>query len=399
MGSTDFTFLASSFGICTMSVSRGFDKNLLAMPDSVDASARLIIDLKALAANYDALCKATNASVAGVVKANAYGLGLHVVAKVLDTLGCKTFFTAFAGEGAALRAVLPAAEIYVLSPLIEHDISLLMEHSLKPCLFDIDEIRQFIGRSEAQGQSPRAALHVDTGINRLGLDRNGLNTFCDSAAKGKLEVDLLMSHLACADEPDAALNRLQLERFQGIRRRFPNTRASLANSAGIFLGRDYHFDLVRPGIALFGHDPHYRVTSARVQPVATLQARLGQVKTVSAGDCIGYGATVRCDESKRIGVVLAGYADGIPRRLSDPVDGVTQAVGIAGHRAPLFGRVSMDLLTIDLSGFVGDTISPGDRVEIFGRNVPIEEVAEQTGTIPYELLTQIGSRVLRTYTE
>ena len=382
-----------------MSASYGSCKDSLPVLESVDASARLIIDLKALAANYGTLSKATNAGVAGVVKANAYGLGLRVVAKVLDELGCKTFFTAFAGEGAALRSMLPAAEIYVLSPLIEHDINLLMEHNLKPCLFDIDEIRQFIGQTEAQGKSPRAALHVDTGINRLGLDHNGLSTFYDSDEMARLEVDLLMSHLACADDPDAEMNRLQLARFQAIRLKFPNTRASLANSAGIFLGKNYHFDLVRPGIALFGHDPHYRLASARVRPVATFEARLGQIKTVSAGECIGYGTTTRCKDPTRIGVMLAGYADGIPRALSDPKNGIKPTVSVAGHRVPLVGRLSMDFTTIDLSGFPGDTIASGDYVEIFGHHVRIEEVAEQIGTIPYELLTRVGSRVMRVYEE
>ena len=239
-----------------------------------------------------------------------------------------------------------------------------------------------------------AALHVETGIHRLGLAGEAIEALLgDQARRSRLDVTLLMSHLACADEPSSPVNRRQLERFRAIRNAFPDARASLANSAGTFLGSDYHFDLVRPGIALYGHDPHYKYTAPRVRPVAALEARLGQIATVEPGESVGYGAVATCDVARKVGVVLAGYADGIPRSLYQP--GRPVDVAVAGYRAPLFGTVSMDMVTIDLSDLPEDAIRVGDWVEIFGPNIPIERIAEQAGTIPYEILTGIGPRVER----
>ena len=204
-----------------------------------------------------------------------------------------------------------------------------------------------------------------------------------------------MSHLACADEPSASLNRRQLDRFRALRGVFPDARASLANSAGTFLGSDYHFDLVRPGIALYGHDPHYAHTTPRVRPVATLEARIGQIATVDPGESVGYGAVVTCDVARRIGVVLVGYADGIPRALYRR--GRRFEVAVAGYRAPLFGTVSMDMITIDLSDVPEGAAQVGAWVEVFGPNAPIERVSEQSGTIPNDILTGIGPRVERVY--
>ena len=364
---------------------------------STGSNARLVVDLEALTSNYACLQRVTGARVGAVVKADAYGLGLPAVSGALRRSGCELYFTALASEGAALRSILPDVDIFVFSPLIKKDIELLLANDLLPCLYAFDEIRQFITRSKAAGKNPRAALHVETGINRLGLDREGLDAFRSDGLGGELQIELLMSHLACADEPDSPLNRRQLERFVAIKNLFPGVPASLANSAGTFLGTDYHFDVVRPGIALFGHDPHSPIRTPRVEPVATLKAFLGQVKTVPAGESVGYGATASCDAATRVGTVLAGYADGIPRNLADNHDGRMSMVSIAGRRVPLFGRVSMDLTTVDLSGLGADEPRPGEAVEFFGRNLPIEEIASAAGTIPYELLTRTGARVTRSY--
>ena len=231
-------------------------------------------------------------------------------------------------------------------------------------------------------------------IHRLGLEPDAFAALlADDALRSRLDVALLMSHLACADEPAAPANRRQLERFRAVRGAFPGARASFANSAGTLLGPEYHFDLVRPGIALYGHDPHYLHTAPRVRPVAALEARLGQIATVEPGESVGYGGAATCDVARRVGVVLAGYADGIPRSLYRP-DRQFEVL-VAGYRAPLFGTVSMDMITIDLSGVPEDAVEVGAWVEIFGTNAPIERVAEQTGTIPYEVLTGIGPRVRR----
>ena len=360
------------------------------------AAARLVVDLAALAGNYRTIASSTAAEVAGVVKANGYGLGALAVARALHAAGCRTFFTAFTSEAVELRRILGDAEIFVLMPLVGDEAHILLEHRLIPCLFDSDGIDRWTGSAAARGGPARAALHVETGIHRLGLGGEELDTlFGDDARRSRLDVTLLMSHLARADEPSAPSNRRQLRRFRAIREMFPDARASFANSAATFLGADYHFDLVRPGIALYGHDPHYLHTTPRVQPVATLEARLGQIATVEPGESVGYGGAATCDVARRIGVVLAGYADGIPRSLYQ--SGRRFEVVVAGYRAPLFGTVSMDMITVDLSGVPEDAVEVGAWVEIFGRNAPIERVAEQTGTIPYEVLTGIGSRVQRVY--
>ena len=359
-------------------------------------AARVLVDLAALAGNYRAIGSATAAEVAGVVKADGYGLGVSGVARALYEAGCRTFFTAFGHEAVELRRMLDDVEIFVLMPRVGGEAHLLHEHRLIPCLFDLDGVDRWIGSAAAHGTPGRAALHVETGIHRLGLGREELDTLLgDRSRRSRLDVALLMSHLACADEPSAPANRRQLDRFRAVRGAFPAARASLANSAGTFLGSDYHFDLVRPGIALYGHDPHYAHITPRVRPVATLEARLGQIATVEPGESVGYGGVATCDTARRIGVVLAGYADGIPRALYRP--GRRFEVVIAGYRAPLFGTVSMDMVTIDLSSVPEDAVGVGAWVEIFGPNAPIERVAEQAGTIPYEILTGIGPRVERVH--
>ena len=360
------------------------------------AAARLVVDLPALAGNWRAIASATAAETAGVVKANGYGLGVSRVARALHAAGCRTFFTAFTREAVELRRVLRDVDIFVLMPLVGEEAGDLHEHRLVPCLFDMDGVDRWIGSAGAHGAPMPAALHAETGIHRLGLDPETFAALAaDETRRSRLDVTLLMGHLACADEPPAPANRRQLDRFRALRDAFPGARASFANSAGTFLDPEYHFDLVRPGIALYGHDPHYLRTAPRVRPVAAFEARLGQIATVEPGESVGYGGVATCDVTRRIGVVLAGYADGVPRSLYRP-DRRFEVV-VAGHRVPLFGTVSMDMITIDLSDVPADAVEVGARVEIFGPNAPIERVAEQAGTIPYEILTGIGPRVERIY--
>ena len=372
------------------------DTDTTGRPGEGAAVARLVVDLEALAGNYRTLAASATAEVSGVVKANGYGLGATNVARALYASGCRTFFTAFSREAVEVRRVLDDVEIFVLMPDVATDAHVMHGHRLIPCLFDLAGIDRWIASASAHGRPARAALHVETGIHRLGLCGEELDALLtgDTRQSG-LEVALLMSHLACADEPSAPVNRRQLERFRAIRDAFPGVRASLANSAATLLGTEYHFDLVRPGIALYGHDPHHLHAEPRVRPVATLEARIGQIATVEPGESVGYGAVATCEVARRIGVVLAGYADGIPRLLYQPRRRFE--VVVAGHRVPLFGTVSMDMITIDLSGVPDDAVEVGAQVEIFGPNAPIERVAEQTGTIPYEILTGIGPRVERVY--
>ncbi len=367
------------------------------MSDPIPSNPQLIVDLGALKRNYRTLQTFVQSEVGAVVKADAYGLGMKPIVEALAGEGCRTFFAAYASEGAQIRAIAPDVEIFIFAPFVEIDAEVLFDNALKPCLYDINQARAFVASAEERGRVPQAALHVETGINRLGMSRRAVEAFLSDPSLKAVQIDLLMGHLACADDPESAQNESQLEAFRFFHRLLPGIRASLANSAGVFLGPLYHFDLVRPGIALYGHDPHFERVEPRVEPVATLQARVGQIKTVEPGQSIGYGATVTCTAPTRVGVVLAGYADGIMRRLGNDGPEGPQTVAINGRRAPIFGRVSMDLITVDLSGFAPDEVTPGARVEIFGREVRVEELARRARTIPYEIFTQIGSRVPRVY--
>ncbi len=409
----------------------------MAFPPAMKPPARLIVDLAALSENYRTICTLAEggskpSQVAAVVKADAYGLGMPAVARSLFAAGCRSFFTAFSHEGLALRQTLgDGVEIFVLIPTlgfskaagesaatppiasdpargsdlgiargIDSEIDRMRRHRLIPCLFDLAGIDRWIeGTKEAKAP---VALHVETGINRLGLAPEDLASLLqDPLRRNRLDIVLSMSHLANADDPADPANQEQGRRFRALLRDFPGIRASLANSAGAFLGPEYHFDLLRPGIALYGHDPHGLLghgpsgIAPRLRPVATLQAQLGQVREVPAGGRIGYGGKARCHGARRVGVVLAGYADGIPRSLYRS-EGAAEA-SIDGHRIPFFGAVSMDMTTLDLSDVPASSARPGAWVDFFGVDPPIEEVAERAGTIPYEILAGIGPRVERVY--
>ena len=368
-------------------------------PHPTPVANRLVVDLGALRDNFHALAaRAAAAECAGVVKANAYGLGLEPVARTLARAGARTFFTAFTAEAASLRALLPDARIFVLSPHLEDDAATLVREGLVPCLYDRAGVAAWSALGAARGAPVPAAIHVETGINRLGMSEAEARALGrEWRPDGWLDLRLVMSHLASADDPKAPANRIQLERFRALRSLFPRVPASLANSAGLLLGPDYHFGLLRPGISLFGHDPHYRVTEPRVRPVATFEARLAQVKRLRAGETIGYGETFTCPRALRAGVVLAGYADGLPRRVSSTAGQSPLRLALGRHRVPVLGRVSMDMTVVDLSGIPEEDAPPGTMVAVFGSRVSIESVSERAGTIPNEILTGIGRRVPRVY--
>ena len=365
----------------------------------IPVANRLVVDLGALRNNFRSLAsRGAAAECAAVVKADAYGLGLEPVVRTLDRAGARTFFTAFTGEAACLRTLLPDAGIFVLSPSLESDAAALLRENLVPCLYDRAGVAAWSALGAARGAPVPAAIHVETGINRLGMsDREARLLSREWKPGGWLDLRLVISHLASGDDPKASANRIQLERFRALRSLFPQVPASLASSAGVLLGPEYHFDLLRPGISLFGHDPHYRDTAPRVRPVATFEARLAQVKHLRAGETIGYGGTFTCPHAMRAGVVLAGYADGLPRRMSSTEGESPLRLAIGRHRVPVLGRVSMDMTVVDLSEVPEEDTPPGTMVELFGSRVSIESVSERAGTIPNEILTGIGSRVGRVY--
>jgi alanine racemase len=361
-------------------------------------TAILTIDLDALAANYRRLRELAGlAECAAVVKADAYGLGMAEAAPALWRQGCKTFFVATPDEARALRKLLPHAVIYVLAGLMPGTADIFRKHGLRPVLNSADEIREWASFSAKVGEALPCAIHVDSGMNRLGLSAAEVDAV---AAERNLwpafTLSLVMSHLACADEPEHPKSAAQRKIFDDLRARLPKALASLANSAGILLGRAYTYDVVRPGIALYGGKLHSR-GSREFAPVVDLKGRILQVRDVAAGETVGYGATRTLRRRSRVATVSVGYADGFFRSLSTK-DGETGFVAYVGpHAAPILGRVSMDLITVDVTDVPEAHAARGGWVELMGPHVTAQALAHHAGTIDYEVLTNLGARAFRRY--
>ena len=348
--------------------------------------ARLTVDLDALAANYARFAALPGgAEVAPVVKADGYGLGAAAVARRLHAQGARRFFVARVTEGEALREALGAREavIYVLDGCLPGAAERLDAAALIPVLSSPEQVAAW-GAGPAQSRRP-AALHIDTGMNRLGLESADAQALADHPDRlGRADVTLVMSHLACAEDAASPMNAAQLARFRAARALFPQARASLANSAGAQLGADYAFDMVRPGIGLYG------AGVGAQKPVATFEAPILQLRAVQAGETVGYGATFTAPRALRAATVAAGYADGVLRALSGRGYGVRD-----GQRLPFLGRVSMDLIVLDVTGL--PAARPGDLVQLIGPDAPLDEIASAAGSIPYELLVRLGARTPRSY--
>ncbi len=336
----------------------------------------------AIAANWRRLAElAQGAQVGAVVKANAYGHGLAPVARALAEAGCRSFFVAYAEEGAALRCELGGdARIHVFNGPAQDSVGVLTETRLIPV---INSGQQSALWAEAGGGAP-FALHIDTGMNRLGLRPDARETL-DSRLGAPA---LVMSHLACADAPEHLLNRQQLQAFQAAREVFPGVPTSLANTAAHFLGPDYLGDVTRPGIGLYGGGTSPS-QSIDFEPGVILRAPILTVSDVPAGESVGYGATVRLDRPARLVTIALGYGDGFPRSAGNRGFGV-----LGGVRCPIVGRVSMDLITLDASAAAG-LAKPGEWVEMLGAGARLEEQAALAGTLGYELVTGLGSRIER----
>lgn len=350
------------------------------------SAARLIVDLDALAHNFAVLrALAGGAEVAAVVKADGYGLGAAAVARRLAAEGGRTFYVARLAEGEALRAALPQGDIRVLDGCPEDAAARLQAARLTPVLSSLDQVETW--RAAGGGD---AALHVDTGMNRLGLAPEEAAALVASRDRlGGVEVTAVLSHLACAEDAAHPMNARQRERLASAAALFPGVRVSLANSAGVLLGPDYAFDEVRPGIALYGGGPR-GATDPRLRPVATLTAPVLQVRTVRPGESVGYGAAFTAERTLLVAVVAAGYADGVLRAGAPGLYGF-----LDGRRLPVLGRVSMDLLALDASD--QPAARPGAPVELIGPNVPLDEVAAACGTLAYEVLTRLAPRAERTW--
>ena len=371
--------------------------------DPMLAGARLTINLDALAANYRELAKRSGgARTAAVVKADAYGLGVEHVAPALKQAGCDTFFVALPQEGMVLRRIAPEAKIFVIAGVTGVPAaSACAEARLIPVLNSIDDISLWADFRKRSGRP--CAIHVDTGMNRLGLSVGEAIAFAKfNELNRRVMPILLMSHLACADERDHPLNEDQLESFQTLRAAFGDMESSLANSAGIFLGVGYHFDMTRPGISLYGGAPIIGEKNPML-PVVTAEARILRIREVKAGQTISYGATVTVERDSRIAVAGIGYADGFHRAGSGngvPLRNVRTEGGrgwIAGQRVPVLGCITMDLTMFDITGLKERSVDVGDRIELFGSNIGIDEAARAAGTVSYEMLTSLGNRYLRRY--
>lgn len=361
-------------------------------------TAILTIDLGALAANYRQLkALAAPAECAAVVKADAYGLGMAQAAPALWRAGCRTFFVATLTEAEELRALLPEAAIYVFDGLLPGTAETFHEFGLRPVLNSPDEIREWVAYCARVDEALPCAVHIDSGMNRLGLSAAEVEAVADAGELwSALSLSLVMSHLACADDQSHPKNKMQRALFDTLRARLPKALASLANSAGILLGSDYAYDLVRPGIALYGGHPQRRGENP-FRPVVHLMGRILQVRETDAGETVGYGATRTLRRPSRIAVVSAGYADGVFRALStqDGEEGLVAYLGT--YPVPILGRVSMDLITVDVTDVPETDARRGAWVQLLGPDVSAHEFALHAGTIDYEVLTSLGQRAARRY--
>jgi alanine racemase len=366
----------------------------------LSARAVLTVDLAALRANWRYLNeKSGRAECAGVLKADAYGLGLAPIARALTNEGCKTFFVATIDEGRIAREVQPGANIYVLDGLLQGAEAHYTGFDLRPVLSSLAEVREWAAYGRTRGGKLPAAIHVDTGMNRLGMPEAEVHQLANEPGLlDAIDTTLVMSHLACADEPANPLNQWQHERFDHLRGllQLPDVPASLSNSGGTFLGRPYHYDLVRPGIALYGGRAHEGGPNL-MRTVVRLTARILQVKEVAPGATIGYGAIYKVQRPSRIATIACGYADGFLRALS-VATGKAGPVGYIGdHPVPIVGRVSMDFINVDVTDVPREMARRGGWVEVMGQRVTVDDLTDRAGTIGYELLSRLGPRVMRVY--
>ena len=361
------------------------------------ATGILTIDLDAIIANWRKLEKtAVPAECAGVIKADAYGCGAEPVARALSAAGCKTFFVATLDEARQARATLPSADIYVLDGFFQSCGDAFAKINCRPVIGDLNELAEWDVFCRRTGWSGGAAIHIDTGMNRLGLSLIEAQGIVPRINAGEHGITLVMSHLACAEKLDHPLNAKQVATFREIASLFSGVPGSLANSSGIFLGGQFQFELVRPGAALYGINPTLEADNP-MQPVVELKARIVQIRNVERGDSVGYGGTWTARRPTRLAIVSAGYADGY-FRAAGSTDGTRGAEVIAaGKRCPVVGRISMDLMAVDITDLPDKTARRGHLVTLIGEGITVDDLAHHFGTIGYEVLTSLGSRYMRFY--
>jgi alanine racemase len=379
-------------------------------PDELETGGVLTIDLAAIVKNWKAMAqRVVPADCAAVIKADAYGCGLEMVATALANAGCATFFVAHLDEARRTRAAAPDAAIYVLNGFPPGTAQTFAQINARPVIGSLAEFVEWDAYRTATHWRGGAALHFDTGMNRLGFTIEEAPMFTARVKMPDHGISLVMSHFACADTPSHPLNARQISAFRDLRFKFRGTPTSLANSSGIFLGPAAHCDMVRPGAALFGVNPT-PTTQNLMDPVVTLKARIVQVRDVARGDTVGYGATWTAARASRVAVVSVGYGDGYPRAAGGvPGSGKgksgtkssvkSDAVALIGNRrCPMVGRVSMDLMAFDVSGLPDDLMRRGAYATLIGDGITVDDVAGWSGTIGYEVLTGLGRRYRRVWT-
>jgi alanine racemase len=362
-----------------------------------DATGVLTVDLDAIVANWRKLEKtAVPAECATVIKADAYGCGAEPVARALASAGCKIFFVATLDEARVVRAAVPQAAIYVLNGFFQNCGEAYAKIDVRPVIGDLNELAEWDVFCRRSGWTGGAAIHIDTGMNRLGLTLTEAQGIVPRINAGDHGITLVMSHLACAETLNHPLNAKQLAAFREIASLYSGVPASLANSSGIFLGAQFQFDLVRPGAALYGVNPTPEADNP-MQPVVDLKARIVQTRNVERGEGVGYGGTWTARRPTRLAIVSAGYADGYFRAASSN-DGTRGAeVVVAGKRCPIAGRVSMDLIAIDVTDLPNNAARRGHMVTLIGEGITVDELAHHFGTIGYEVLTSLSRRYARIY--
>ena len=361
-------------------------------PAAIETGGTLTIDLAAIEANWRALAhRLLTVECAAVVKANAYGLGLQQVTATLARAGCKTFFVADLTEARSVRSRARDATIYVLNGFTPDWGDGFIDINARPVINSTTELAEWDAFAGAHAWQGGAALQVDTGMHRLGITPDEAAALAPRAQTENHGIALLLSHLACAEIPDHPLTAKQIQLFRELHRLYPGVAASLVNSSGIFLGDSAHFDLARPGAALYGVNP----TPGRPNPmksVVELTGRILQLRSVARDETVGYDATWTAKRASRIAIVALGYADGLLRAGSGTDDQPGGAAIVAAKRCPIVGRISMDLICIDVTDLPDGAVHRGDLATLIGADITVDDVAAAAGTIGYEILTRLGPR-------
>jgi alanine racemase len=357
----------------------------------------LTIDLDAIIANWRKLEKtAVPAECAAVVKADAYGCGAAQVSRALAAAGCKTFFVANLDEARVVRSAAPQATIYALGGFFQNTGDVYAQLDCRPVIGELNELAEWDVFCRRSGWNGGAAVHIDTGMNRLGLTLNEAQSIIPRINAGDHGISLVMSHLVSAEQINSPFNARQLTTFREIASLFTGVPASLSNSSGIFLSPQFQFDLVRPGAALYGVNPTPEADNP-MRPVVELKARIVQIRDIDRGDSVGYGGTWTARRPTGLAIVAAGYADGYFRAAS-ATDGTRGAdVVVAGKRCPIAGRISMDLTAVDISELDKNVARRGHMATLIGEGITVDELAHHFGTIGYEVLTSLGKRYARVY--